>query len=153
MPEFRILRLVLTINDIYKKKRKPVEVSAKNDSLIRVLNPFFLDAGRLTRAFAQVKQTSPTNLSYLVYLDGVNVRTVHREQAFNANAIRHLTDREGSRIAMALDLDHIPFEGLDTFFISFHDLVIHRDVITRLEAWMLLLAGQLFVYKLNGIHC
>ena len=55
-------------------------------------------------------------------------------------------------MASALALDHIAFERLDSLLISFDNLIVHSDIITRLEFGKILLAGQLLMYICYGVH-
>ena len=55
-------------------------------------------------------------------------------------------------MAASLALDHIPFERLDPFLVSFYDLVVNSDIVTRFEFGEFLLAGQLLMYVCNGAH-
>ena len=61
-----------------------------------------------------------------------------------------LTHEPAARLAQLL-VDITP-EGLDTFLITFDDLIVYDDVVTRAEFRKFLLLVELFLYKFDRVH-
>lgn len=81
------------------------------------------------------------------------MRGGNRESPFHAHAVRNFPHGEGSGAALALALDHIAFEALDTLFITFYDFIIDRYIVASFEGRIGRFGGQLLVYECYGrIH-
>src|SRR5690606_19239859 len=91
-------------------------------------------------------------ITALVQNDRFNVGGEEGEYPFNAYSIRDLANSKAGCSTLALLLDHISFERLDTFLVSFYNLVVHGDIVTCPELRELFFTGQLLVYVCNGVH-
>jgi hypothetical protein len=107
----------------------------------------FLDTCALTTAATLEVEFGATYAAYLVELDRLDVRREQGESPFYTYAVGDLTDGKGCRMALALALDHIAFEALDTLLVTFYNFILNRDIITGLEVGELFLSRQLLVYK------
>ena len=75
------------------------------------------------------------------------------EYTLHTYTVRDLTNGERGGGTIALRLDHIALERLDTLLGSFNDLVVDGNVITGFESRIVLGAGELLVdilYRVRG---
>ena len=76
-----------------------------------------------------------------------------RKGPFHAYPVGDLPNGKGSRVSGSLTLDHITLETLDTLLVSFHDLIVHRNIITGFELRKLSFSRQLLMYKsYSSVH-
>lgn len=114
---------------------------------VRNRHSLLLDAGALAAAVALEIQFGPAYPADFVQLHRLDIGREQREGPFHTHAIGDLPNREGGGMSLTLPLDHFTFETLDTLLVSFDDLIIDGDVVTRLEGRNLSFARQLFVYE------
>ena len=91
-------------------------------------------------------------MSGFIQYDRIDVRRIKREYPFYSHTIRDLTNCKAGSVSVTLLLDNISLEGLDTLLVSFYDLIVHSDIITRFEGGKLFFTGKLFVYVCYGVH-
>ena len=110
------------------------------------------NTGTLTATLALVKKFRTTYVTGFIQLDRFDVRGEIRKHTLYANSVGNLTDGERGGSTLALCFDHISFEGLDTLFGSFDDLIVNGNVVARLESRMRFLGRQLFVDVRYRVH-
>ena len=93
----------------------------------------FLDLGFLAAEAAQVVDARFADVTSLVDLDVLNHGGGDGETSFHANVIGNLADGESTNLALAAALQDDALEFLQTLFLSFDNLVGHRDGVTCLE--------------------
>ena len=113
---------------------------------------FFTDPCTLTAAATLVEQFRTADMTGFVQNDRFNIGREKREDPFHTHAIRDLTDSKAGGCAAALLLDHIAFERLDPFLVTFNDLIVHGNIITSFELGKLPFCCKLLVYKGNCVH-
>ena len=113
---------------------------------------FFTDPGALTATATLVEQFGAAHLAGFIQHNGVNIGRIEREQTLNADSVRDLANGEACSMTLALPFDHIAFKRLDTFFVSFYDLVIHGNIVPGFEFRVFFLTAQLLMYKGDRAH-
>ena len=93
----------------------------------------FLDLGLLAAQSAQVVDARLANLALLVEFDVLNHGGGNRETSFHTDVVGNLADGESAGLALAAALQDDALELLQTLFLSFDNLVGHRDGVTCLE--------------------
>jgi hypothetical protein len=76
---------------------------------------------------------------------------VHREDALDADAVRHLAYREGLAGPRAGAADHGPFEDLDAFLVAFGHAHVHANGVTGTELRDVL-TSLLGLYAVDRVH-
>jgi len=132
-----------------QKTESPENPGFRNRFEAILLETFFFNTCTFTAALTQVVELGATHFTRLVQYDRIDIRRQDREQTLNAHAIRDLAYGKRGGSPIALHLDHIPTEALDTLFATLYDLIVNGHIITCLERRMAFLRGQLVVYKLN----
>src|SRR5688500_17732356 len=92
-----------------------------------------LDARRLPATIAQVVQLRTTNPAAAHDRDRVDGRRVDREDPLDADAARHLADREGLADATALARDAHALEGLQSLLVAFAHAHVHAQRVAGCE--------------------
>lgn len=116
-------------------------------------NSFFLNPCAFTTSAAEEIQFRPANFTSFIQHDGFDIGRIHREGSFHTNGIRNLTYGKGSCSTLTLTFDHIALKTLDTFLITFNDLVVNGNIVPCFEFGNFFSNGQLCVYKIYcGIH-
>lgn len=113
------------------------------------LEAFFLDTGALTTAFAEVEQFGTAHLAHFVQLNRLDIGREEGEETLNTYTIRNFPNGESGGGAIALELDHVAAEALDTFFSALYNFVVDSYIIACFERRQFFFGGQLVVYKLN----
>ena len=98
-------------------------------NLFRSLS-LFLDTGALTAPLTLEVDLRPADAAGLIQLDRLDIGREQGEGPFHTYSIGDLPHRERGRMAVALTLDHVSLEALDTFLVAFNDLIIDSDIIT-----------------------
>ena len=93
----------------------------------------FLDLGFLATQAAQIIDARFADVTSLVELDVLDHGGGDGETSFHANVIGNLADGESTNLALAAALQDDALELLQTLFLSFYNLVGHRDGVTCLE--------------------
>ena len=118
-----------------------------------VVDGAILDTGRLAGELAHVEDASATHGTLAHDLDRGDARRMHREDAFDGNLAAELANGEHRGDAAAANLDDNALEGLNTFLVTFDDLVIDLDRVARAELWEV----RTEVLELDGLkggrHC
>src|SRR5690554_4857105 len=91
------------------------------------------DTSCLTATLAQVVQLGATYVAAAHNLDVVDRGCVHREGTLHAYAERHLADLEGLTNAVALTVNDVAVEHLDTGTRTLDDLDVSLHVVTGAE--------------------
>ena len=114
---------------------------------------FLLDTGTLTASFTLEVDLGAAYPASLIQVDGFDIRREQGESPFHTHAIGDLTYGKSGRLPLTLTLDHIALETLDTLLVSFHNLIVHRNIITGFELRKLSFSRQLLMYKsYSSVH-
>ena len=93
----------------------------------------FLDLGLLAAQTTEVVDARLADCALLVEFDVLNHGGGNRETSFNTDVVRNLTDGESAGLAVAATLQDDALELLQALFLSFNNLVGHRDGVACLE--------------------
>ena len=110
------------------------------------------DTGAFTTTLTLIEELRTTNVTSLIHLDRFDVGGEEGEHTLNTNAVRDLTYGESSCGTLSLFLDHVSFEGLDTLFGSFDDLIVDGNAVACLEGRESLVTGHLLVDVRYRVH-
>ena len=114
---------------------------------------FLLDTGALTAPLTLEIDLGTTYPTSLIQVDGFDIGGKQRERPFHTYAIGNLTHGKSGGLPLTLTLDYITLETLDTLLVSFHDLIVHRNIITGFELRKLSFSRQLLMYKsYSSVH-
>lgn len=117
---------------------------------VNELDEFFY-LSLLTYTFTNVIELSAANLTTAGNINFNNVGRVKREYLFNTDTVSDLSYSKGFSDAAAFFSDYNAVEKLNSFSVTFFDLVVNNDSVTDFELRDLSL--QLLVNKsLNLIH-
>ena len=123
-------------------------VSQDEKDLLFDAHLFLLDTGFLTGEIAQIEDAGAAHSTVLVDVDLLDERTGNGEDTFHTDAVRDLADSKGLSSSASTALQDNALEVLDTFFVSFLNLVMDSDGIASLEFGELLALDQI-LYKLH----
>ena len=123
-------------------------VSQDEKDLLFDAHLFLLDTGFLTGEIAQIEDAGAAHSTVLVDVDLLDERTGNGEDTFHTDAVRDLADSKGLSSSASTALQDNALEVLDTFFVSFLNLVMDSDGIASLELGELLALDQI-LYKLH----
>ena len=123
-------------------------VSQDEKDLLFDAHLFLLDTGFLTGEIAQIEDAGAAHSTVLVDVDLLDERTGNGEDTFHTDAVRNLADSKGLSSSASTALQDNALEVLDTFFVSFLNLVMDSDGIASLEFGELLALDQI-LYKLH----
>lgn len=112
------------------------------------LETTFLDTGFLTGKFAQVEDTGATDNPALVHFHFFDERRVDGENSFHTDVARHLPNRESSGSTAPAALQHNALELLDTFLVTFLDLVTYSYGVASFESRQFIA----FCQSINKLH-
>jgi len=112
-----------------------------------LFNSFLLDPCALTTAASQEVKFGFTYFTHFVEGNRLNMRRGNRESPFHAHTVRNLTDGKSGGMSFALAFDHIAFEALDPFFITFLDFIIDGNIVSCFKPWKGIISGKLLMYK------
>lgn len=79
------------------------------------------------------------------------MRAYHWEGTLHAYAIAYFANGEAGGGTIALTLDHIAFEALDTGLVTFNYFIVNGDVITCFELRKFPGGSQLLVYEVDSL--
>jgi hypothetical protein len=121
---------------IYCKKKTAIAPTGRDNSGFQGLShssPLFADAGRLAFQVTQVIKTSPTYFALAQVLDLFNIGRMQREDALHPDAIRNFAHSESLTDPTAVPLQDDALEHLGSFFVAFHNFMMHCNCIARAE--------------------
>ena len=107
---------------------------AKEDSL----EAFLFDSGFLTGEVAQIEDAGTAHSTTLVDINLLDKRAGEGENTLHADTVRDLADSKGLSSSASTALQHNALEVLDSFFVTFFNLIVDGDGVTRLELGELL---------------
>lgn len=93
----------------------------------------FFDFGFLSGEFAEIEDAGLTHFPVAQYLEGLDVRGVHREDTLHSHVPGHFAHGERFGDSVSFDLDDHALEGLDTFLVTLDDAVVHVDGVAGFE--------------------
>ena len=112
-------------------------------SLLLDAHLFLLDTGFLTGEITQIEDAGAAHGTVLVDVDLLDERAGKGEDALHSDAVRDLADSKGLSSSASTALQDNALEVLDTFFVSFLNLVMDSDGIASLEFGELLALDQI----------
>ena len=102
------------------------------------------DTGFLTGEVAQIEDAGTAHGTALVDVDLLDEGAGEGEYTLHADTIRDLADSKGLSGSASATLQDNALEVLDSLFVTFFDLVVHRDGIAGLELREFLAPGKVF---------
>lgn len=102
------------------------EKTEKSDSLV-------FDFGFFAGKVAEIINSGTSDFSDLIYFDLFDVRGLYGKDSFHTDVPRHFPDGKSFFLACTFHLNDDSPEYLDTFFVSFDNLVMHTDGVSCAE--------------------
>lgn len=118
---------------VFAVRQKPLSDRGLASGLLAGQYATLLDAGFLAGETAEVVKFGATNLTVLVYGDGVDEGRLDGEDTLHTDVVAHLADSETFFHAFAGNADNYTAILLNTLFVTFFDAVSHGDGVTGTE--------------------
>ena len=132
-------------------KKKATEGWPFSECLLRLfVDTLLLDTRGFTLTLTEVEQFGATNAAYLVHFNAFDIGREQRETALYTYVVAHFANGERLRAAGTLAFDHHAFEGLDTLFVSFLDLIVYGHTVACFELGEFAFASELLVDEFYG---
>ena len=113
------------------------------------LTSSLFNTGFLTGEIAQIEDSCTAYSATLVNINLLDKRAADGEYTLHTNAVGNLTDSKGLSRTASAALQYNALEVLDTFFVSFFNLVMNRDGIASLELGELFTLNQILFILLK----
>lgn len=114
---------------------------------------FFFDPCAFAASAAEEIQLGTANFTGFIEYDRLDIGRIDREGPFYSNGIGNLAHGKGCSSTLTLAFDHIALKALDTFLVTFNDLVVNGNIVPCFEFGNIFGDGELCVYKIYcGIH-